>query len=205
MQELIQNVSVVDMKGIFLQYATKVSRELPLLHRLQPQHLAEPPNNKSLNDGSKGNVPDVPRVSRVPDLPGISMWPRGSLWFVRNTSLEVFCEKLVQLPPVLSQMTSLSSQELLRQLQPLVPQLSLCKLLANLLAETAGRQAPVQKPGCLLLSEKDVVVLSSKESSQVLSVDHFNLGEVQISLAGQHVRLLGCFDDRWPFPPTAKS
>lgn len=42
------------------------------------------------------------------------------------------------------------------------------------------------------------MVLSSKEYSQALSVDHFNLGElreVQISLAGQHVRLLGCFDN----------
>lgn len=34
-----------------------------------------------------------------------------------------------------------------------------------------------------------------KESSQALSVDHFNLGEVQISLAGQRVHLLGCFDN----------
>lgn len=63
MRELIQNFSVVDMKGIFLQYATKVSRELPFLHRLQPQQLAEPPNNKGLNNGSKGNIPDIPRVS----------------------------------------------------------------------------------------------------------------------------------------------
>lgn len=41
-------------------------------------------------------------------------------------------------------------------------------------------------------------MLSSKESSLALNVDHFNLGElreVQISLAGQHVCLLGCFDD----------
>lgn len=57
MRELIQNVSVVDMKGIFIQYATKVSRELPLLHRLQPQQLTETPNNKGLNDGSKEKSP----------------------------------------------------------------------------------------------------------------------------------------------------
>lgn len=145
--------------------------------------------------GPKKKVPDVPRVSRVPDLPGISMWPRGSLWFVRNTRPEVLCQKLVQLPPVLSQITFLSSQELLWQLQSLVPQLSLGKLLAIFWLNTASRQVPVQKPGGLLLSEKDMVVLSSKESSQALSVDHFILGEVQISLAGQHVRLLGCFDN----------
>lgn len=31
------------------------------------------------------------------------------MWFVRNTRPEVFCQKLVQLPPVLSQMTSVIS------------------------------------------------------------------------------------------------
>lgn len=94
--------------------------------------------------GPKGNVPDVPRVSRVPDLPGISMWPGGSLWLVRNTHPDVFCQKLVQLLPVLSQITSLSSQELLQQLQSLVPQLSLDKLLAIFWLKTASRPVPVQ-------------------------------------------------------------
>lgn len=70
------------------------------------------------------------------------MWPEGSVWSVRNTRPEVFCQKLVQLPPVLSQMTSLSSQELLQQLQSLVPQLSLIKLMTVFWLKTAVVRFP---------------------------------------------------------------
>lgn len=179
------------MKVAFLQYATQMTKELPLLHQL----LTERPKTIGPNEVSpEGHAPHVPRASRAP---GVSTWPEGSVWFVRNTRPEVFCQKLVQLPLVLSQMTSLSSQELLQQLQSLVPQLRLGELSGIFWLETASRQDPVQRPGCLLVSGKDVVVLSTEGSSQALSVERFDLGqlrEVQIGLAGQHVRLLSCSD-----------
>lgn len=179
------------MKVTFLQYATQMTRELPLLHRL----LTEPP--KAIGPDEVPPEAHAPRVPRASRPPGVSTWPEGSVWFVRNTRPEVFCQKLVELPLVLSQMTSLSSQELLQQLQSLVPQLRLGELSGIFWLETASRQDPVRRPGCLLVSSKDVVVLSTEGSSQALSVERFDLGElreVRIGLAGQHVRLLGCSD-----------
>uniref|UniRef100_UPI0037E8A469 uncharacterized protein n=1 Tax=Semicossyphus pulcher TaxID=241346 RepID=UPI0037E8A469 len=74
------------------------------------------------------------------------------------------------------------------------------KLLSIFWLKTANKRQPVPKPGCLLLSGSDMIVLSSETNFDYsLSVfHHFNLLEirkVQISLAGQHVRLIGCTED----------
>lgn len=199
-REIIQNVGVADMKVVLLRYASKVTKELPLLHRLEPKHPAEAPEEPGLDGAhpeAKGQAPELPQGLAALDLPGVSTWPEGSVWFVREERPEVFCQKLVQLPPALSQMTSLSPQELLQQLQALVPQLSLGQPLGIFWLKTASRQLPVQKPAFLLLSEKDVLVLSTGGPSEAPSVDRFNLGglrEVQVGLAGQLVRLLGRCD-----------
>lgn len=200
-REVIQNVGVADVKVVFLHYASKVTKELPLLHRLEPKHPAEPPDQLGLDGAqpeAKGHAPGVPQGFTALDLPGVSTWPEGSVWCVREERPEVFCQKLVQLPPALPQVTSLTSQELLQQLQWRVPQLSLGQPLGIFWLKTASRRVPLQKPGFLLLSEKEVLVLSPEGPSDALSVERFDLGglrEVQVGLAGQLLRLLGCSDE----------
>lgn len=197
-QHLSQKFSGV--KVVFLHYAAKVTKELPLLHRLEPKHPAEAPAELGLDAAQpevKGHGPELPQAPAALDVPGVSSWPEGSVWCVRKQRPEVFCQKLVLLPPALPQVTSLSPQQLLQQLQALVPQLSLGQPLGIFWLKTASRQAPVQKPGFLLLAEKDLLVLSPG-GPEALSVDRFTLGElreVQVGLAGQLVRLLGCSDE----------
>lgn len=195
-REIIQNVGVADIKVVFFHYASKVTKELPLLLPLKPKHQAEALNElDGAQPEAKGHTSEVPQGLIALDLPGDSPWPEGSVWSVRKEPPEVFCQKLVQLPPALPQITSLSSHELLQQLQSLVPHFSLGQPLGIFWLKTASRQVPVQKPGFLLLLEKDLLVLSPEGPSGALSVDRFNLGElqeVQVGLAGQLIRLLGC-------------
>uniref|UniRef100_A0A7N6A8Q1 Kinesin motor domain-containing protein n=1 Tax=Anabas testudineus TaxID=64144 RepID=A0A7N6A8Q1_ANATE len=57
---------------------------------------------------------------------------------------------------------------------------------------------PVPKAGCLVLTEMDLIVVSAHSEDTLAVFHHFNLLElrkVQISLAGQHVRLVGCSED----------
>uniref|UniRef100_A0A3P8UM49 Kinesin family member 16B n=1 Tax=Cynoglossus semilaevis TaxID=244447 RepID=A0A3P8UM49_CYNSE len=65
-------------------------------------------------------------------------------------------------------------------------------------ATTANRGQPNPKPGCLLILEKDITVVSAGPVGTLTVSHHFNLSEiktVQVGLAGQHLRLIGCSED----------
>lgn len=203
-RDIIQNVQVGDMKVVLFQYVTKMSKELPLFHRMQPKPEPEPcilaENKVSLVDLSKDCTLSLPQNCSMSAIPGISGWPEGSVSSLKNTSPEVFYQRLVQLPPALSGLQSLSSQKILEKMESLAPQMKVNKLLSIFWLKTASRKQPIPKSGCLLLSEKDIIVLSSKtNSNDTLAIfHHFNLmaiKKVQISLAGQHVSLIGCTED----------
>lgn len=201
-QDVIQNVAVGEIKVVLLHYVTMMSRELPLIRPKQPEPEPEPAaeNRVHVVDLSKDGVLQPSQSSSTFVFPGVSGWPEGSVSSLRNTSPEVFHQRLVQLPPALSQLQPLSPQEMLEKLELLAPQMTVSKLLSIFWLQTADRQQPTPKPGCLLLSERDVIVLSSKNNSNnTLTISHhFNLLEikkVQISLAGQHVRLTGCSEE----------
>lgn len=203
-RDIIQNVRAGDMKVVLSQYVTKMSKELPLIHRMQLKPEPEPcvlaENKVSSVDVSLDRTLSLPQNSDMSVIPGVSGWPEGSVSSLRNTCPEVFHQNLVQMPPALSQLRSLSSQKILEKLESLAPQIKLNKLLSIFWIQTANREQPIPQPGCLLLSEQDITVLSSKfSSSDTLAVfHHFDLMEikkVQISLAGQHVRLIGCTED----------
>ncbi|KAM8772102.1 kinesin-like protein KIF16B isoform 3-T3 [Acanthopagrus schlegelii] len=203
-RDVILNVRAGDMKVVLSQYVTKMSKELPLIHRMQlkpePEPCVLPENKVSSVDVSMDGSLSLPQTCSTPVIPGVSGWPEGSVSSLRNTCPEVFHQNLVQMPPALSQLRSLSSQTILEKLESLAPQIKLNKLLSIFWIQTANREQPIPQPGCLLLSELDITVLSSKFSSgDTLAVfHHFNLMEikkVQISLAGQHVRLIGGTED----------
>ncbi|XP_071361634.1 kinesin-like protein KIF16B isoform X3 [Trachinotus anak] len=200
-RDIIRNVGTGEMKIVLSQYMTMISKELPLIHRMQLKPQPEP------------GLRAVNKVSLVADcalslhqntsksvITGVSGQPRGSVSSFKNTSPEVFYQRLVELPPVLSQLQTLSSLEILEKLESLFPQIQVGKPLSIFWLKTANSKQPIPKPGCLLLSEKDITVVSpGTDSKDTLALfHHFNLLEiktVQISLGGQHVRLIGCTED----------
>lgn len=207
-REIIQNIEVGEMKLMLFQYVTKMSQELPVFHKIQPklepklepEPCAATENKVPLVDESDDRTFSVAQTCSMSTIPGVAGWPEGSMSSVRDTCPQVFHQRLVLLPPALSQLDSLSSEKLLEQLQCLVPKVKVGKLRSIFWIEAASRKQLIPKPACLCLSDNDVIVLSCQTaSSDVLNVfHHFNLADiakVQISLGGQHVRLIGCTED----------
>lgn len=203
-RDIVQNVRVGEMKVVLSQYVTMMSKELPLIHRLQPKPEPEPcvfaENKVSLVNLVRDRTLTLPQNCGISAIPGVSAWPDGSVSSFKHTSPEVFHQRLVQLPPALSQLQSFSSQKMLEKLESLTPQMQVGKLLSIFWLKMANSKQPIPKPGCLLLSEKEITVVSAgPDFGDNLAVFHrFNLLEikkVQISLAGQHVRLIGCTED----------
>ncbi|XP_061579720.1 kinesin-like protein KIF16B isoform X3 [Cololabis saira] len=202
-RDIIRNVGVGEVKDVLAQYVTMMPKEMPLIHRVQ---LWRPPDPRSSAEDDVSSV-DLPKDSTLGPSPacgvslilGFSGWPEGSVSSIRNTSPEVFHQGLVELPPALSQLKTLSSQQILEKLESLSPQRGLGKLLNVFCLKAANRKRPIPEPVCLLLSEKAVTVVAGTSSVDTLtSFHHFNLSEikeVQISLAGQHVRLIGCSEN----------
>lgn len=201
-RDIIRNVEVGEIKVVLFQYVTKMSKDLPLFHLMQPKPEPKPcvpaEDKVGVVGSSKGCVPCVSQTCGVSVIPGISGWPEGSVSSLRNASPQVFCQKLVQMSPALSQLQSLTSKEILETLDSLAPQTKVQKLLSVFWLKTASRRQPVPDPGCLFLSEKDLIVLSSK-TNHTLAVSHqfklVTIKKVQIGLAGQHIRLIGCTED----------
>ncbi|XP_041640641.1 kinesin-like protein KIF16B isoform X3 [Cheilinus undulatus] len=202
-RDIIQNVGVDEMKDVLSQYVTMMSKDLPLINRMQLKPKPEPciPSETKATLVDPADHTRSPSLSSVmPTIPGVSGWPEGSVSSLKNTSPEVFYQRLVQLPPALSHLQSLPSEKILEKLEYLAPGMEIKKLLSIFWIKTANKKQPNSKPGCLLLSEHDLVVVSSETTlDDSLSVfHHFNLQEikkVQISLAGQHARLSGCTED----------
>lgn len=204
-REIVQNIEVGEMKLMLFQYMTKMSQELPAFHKIQPklepEACATTTNNKvPLVDESEDHAWSVAQSRSAPTVPGVTGWPEGSTSSVRNTCPQVFHQRLVLLPPALSQLDSLSSDQLLERLQSLVPEVKVGQLRCIFWIKAASRKQMIPKPACLCLSDRDMIVLSSQAaSSDALAVfHHFSLTDVakiQISLGGQHVRLIGRTED----------
>ncbi|XP_039664041.1 kinesin-like protein KIF16B isoform X3 [Perca fluviatilis] len=195
-QDIIRNVRAGEIRVALSQYVTKISKELPLIHRMQLTHEPEP---CILTENEVCQVDQLGGFTLM--APGISRWPEGSVSSLKEACPEVFNQGLVQLPPALSQLQSLSSQKMLEKLGSVAPQMEVDEILSIFWLETANRKQPIPKPGCLLLSGKDITVLSTSEtnSEDTIAISHHlnlrEIKEVQISLAGQHVRLIGCTED----------
>ncbi|XP_070840453.1 uncharacterized protein [Chaetodon trifascialis] len=203
-RDIIRNVQVGEMKVVLSQYVTMISKELPLIHRMhlkpEPEPFVFAEDKATSVDLLMDSTLSLPQNRSMPVIPGVAGWPEGSVLSLKNTCPEVFYQKLVELPPALSQLQSLSSQKMLEKLESVAPPMKVNKPLSVFWLRTASRKHPIPRPGCLLLSEKDITVLSSETNSvDTLGIFHqFNLLEiknVQISLAGQHIRLIGCTED----------
>ncbi|XP_040001579.1 kinesin-like protein KIF16B isoform X3 [Xiphias gladius] len=203
-RDIIRNVGVGDMKIVLSQYMTMMSKELPLIHRKQlkpqPETCVHAENKVRLVDLSRDCALSLPQNTGRTDIQGVSGWPVGSVSSFKDTSPEVFHQRLVELPPALSQLQTFSSLEMLEKLESLSSQIQVGKLLSIFWLKTANSKQSTPKPGCLLLSEKDITVVSaSTDSEGTMSIFHHSnlleIKEVQISLAGQHVRLIGCTED----------
>ncbi|XP_035024079.2 kinesin-like protein KIF16B isoform X2 [Hippoglossus stenolepis] len=197
-RDIIQNVGVEEIKVVLSRYVTMVSKELPLIQQMQLQPQPESSMHSHNEVGLVDCARDLPRKTSV--SMDISRWPEGSVSSFRDKGPEAFHQRLVELPSVLSQLQTCSSQEILEKLESLSPQIQVGKLLSIFWVKTAKSKEPVPRPGCLLLSEKDLRVVSAGSDLQdtLVLFHHLHLLEikkVQISLAGQHVRLIGCSEE----------
>ncbi|XP_072240125.1 kinesin-like protein KIF16B isoform X3 [Leuresthes tenuis] len=200
--DIIRSVGVDDMKVVLSQYVTMMSKDL--IHRRQLQRVPEPrkmaENKVQLVDLTRDCALGPLQGCGMSAIPGVSVWPEGSVSSLKDTSPEVFHQELVELPPALSQLKTLSSHEILESLESLSSQRQAGKLLSVFWLNAANHKQPFPKPACLLLSEKAVTVVSAgTDSKNNLSIFHhfklMEIKEVQISLAGQHIRLIGCSED----------
>ncbi|XP_039889549.1 kinesin-like protein KIF16B isoform X3 [Simochromis diagramma] len=203
-RDIIRNVQAGDMKVVLPQYVSMISKELPLIHQTrlhqEPNPSIAAEHKGTSVDLSKDCVLRLPQNRGAPPIPNISGWPEGSVSSLRVTSPEVFHQRLVELPAVLSELQTFSSQRILEKLESLAPRENFGKVLSLFWLRAANCQKPIPKPACLLLSETDLIILSARtDSTNMLTIFHrFKLQEireVQISLAGQHIRLTGCTED----------
>ncbi|XP_058496217.1 kinesin-like protein KIF16B isoform X1 [Solea solea] len=190
-RDLIQRGGVSEMKDALSHYVSMVSKELPLLHHMQL---------KIPSKGLSECILSPPQKSCRSVTVGITAWPEGSLFLSKNTSPQVFHQRLVELPPPLSQLQNSSPSEMMDKLESLSPQIQVRKCLSVFWMKVANNQQPIPKPGCLLVSRKDITVVSagSDSANALVLFHHLNLSEItkmEVSLAGQHVRLLGCSED----------
>nr|XP_012774138.2 kinesin-like protein KIF16B isoform X7 [Maylandia zebra] len=203
-RDIIRNVQAGDMKVVLPQYVSTISKELPLIHQTrlhqEPNPSIAAEHKGTSVDLSKDCVLRLPQNRGAPPIPNISGWPEGSVSSSRVTSPEVFHQRLVELPAVLSELQTFSSQRILEELESLAPWENFGKVLSLFWLRAANCKKPIPKPACLLLSETDLIILSARtDSTNMLTIFHrFKLQEireVQISLAGQHIRLTGCTED----------
>ncbi|KAM4749986.1 uncharacterized protein FYW61_016247 [Anableps anableps] len=187
-RDFILNVGVNDMKYAVSQYVLR-SRDLPLI---QPTKLHSVLENKvtlvDLSNTSQGFGLNAMSVSSIRNVGTEDCRP------------EEFYQGLIELPPALTQLRGLSTQQIMEKTESLSPQRLVETILSIFWLRAASFEQPSPKPACLLLSEQGLTVVSAdKDSPDTLSLfHHFDLmeiREVQISLSGQHVRLIGSSED----------
>lgn len=195
----IQNAHIGEIKVVLSQYMTATSRETPPTElKPEPEPCKKTKTKVDLFDLTRDRALSPPRIFGASSIPNVAEWPKGSVSFLRNTSPEVFYQRLIEPPPALSLLQASSSQKIQEKLESLVPQVQVGELRSIFWLKAANRKQPIPKPGCLLLSEKKLIVVSA-DSEDNLDVFHtfdlMELTKVQIGLAGQHVRLVGCSED----------
>lgn len=197
-----------DTRSVLLsQYETFMSKELPLICRvhLQPEPEPEPEpctaaeNKVTLFDLTTDRVLGLSQNCGGTAMAGVAGLPTGSVFSLRDSGPERFCQRLVELPPALARLQLLSPHEIQETVESLAPHMQVGKVLQSIFwLETANRTEPVPKARCLVLTELDLVVVSADSEDTLAVSHHFSLSElkeVQIGLAGQHVRVMGCSED----------
>ncbi|XP_015245500.1 PREDICTED: kinesin-like protein KIF16B isoform X3 [Cyprinodon variegatus] len=199
-RDFIRNVGVSDMKYAVSQYVN-MSKDLPLIQqtKLQPQSNIVPEKKVKLVDLSSTCLHSG---SQGFGLNAASLWPKGSVSSIRNTGTEnsrpeEFYQGLVEFPPALTELRGLSSQQILEKIHSLSAERSVKKILSVFWLRAASYEQSRPKPVSLLLSEEGLTVISAEKDTIGLfhHFDFIEIKEVQISLGGQHVRLIGSSED----------
>ncbi|KAM9490554.1 kinesin-like protein KIF16B isoform 6-T8 [Salvelinus alpinus] len=209
-RDIIRQVQAGETSALtstFSQYMTIVTKHLPLAQKkqLEPSMKPDSRQNKvhfaNLTGNCLFNVPEKGNVSAIPD---ISLWPKGSMTTYKDGEPVIYCQTLVQFPICLLELQSLPLQKMLYCLYCVMPKIATIShhLLGIYWLSVANCKQPTPQPSCLLLSETDIYAVSAGTglgNNQPLAVfQHFSLlhiKEIQVSFAGQHVRLLGSTKD----------
>ncbi|MEQ2164703.1 hypothetical protein GOODEAATRI_009515 [Goodea atripinnis] len=205
-RDFIRNVGVDEIRYAVSQYMTMMSKDLPQIQQIKFQL---PPKPHPVLE-NKVSLVDLSSACALGGSQGFGLnatlaWPKRSVSSVRiggteDSHPEEFYQGLIEFPPALEQLRSLSSQQILEKTESLSSQRPVKKILSTFWLRAASFEQPSPKPACLLLSEQGLTVVSAdKDSLDTLNIfHHFDLTEireVQISLAGQHVRLIGFSED----------
>ncbi|XP_029371710.1 kinesin-like protein KIF16B isoform X3 [Echeneis naucrates] len=201
-RDIIRNVGPGEVKVVLSQYITMMSEE-PIRRpqiNTQPQTCMQAANKVSLVHLSRDRPISLHPNTGQSVIAGVSGWPKGAVLSIRDTTPEVFYQTLVRLPPALSHLQTFPSTKILERLESLSLQIKVRNPQSIFWLQTANRGRPAPKPCCLLLSEKDMTVVSAEaDSGDSLAVFHhinlLDIKTVQIGLGGQHVRLISCSTD----------
>ncbi|XP_047220636.1 kinesin-like protein KIF16B isoform X3 [Girardinichthys multiradiatus] len=205
-RDFIRNVGVDEIRYAVSQYMTMMSKDVPQIQQMKFQL---PPKPHPVLE-NKVSLVDLSNACALGGSQGLGLnatlaWPKRSVSSVRiggteDCRPEEFYQGLIEFPPALEQLRSLSSQQILEKTESLSSQRPVKNILSTFWLRAASFEQPSPKPACLLLSEQGLTVVSAdKDSLDTLNIfHHFDLTEireVQISLAGQHVRLIGFRED----------
>nr|XP_057932168.1 kinesin-like protein KIF16B isoform X2 [Doryrhamphus excisus] len=193
-RDIIHGVGMQDVKDLFSHYVTRMSKELPLIYLREPTvgPVPEPPE---VHMGHK-----VTLLNATKNGVDWSNLAKGSVSCVKNFGPHVFSQSLVLMPPALDHLQASPALKMLETLDALAPRSRVGLLRSVFWLRTASAEKPRPQAACLLVSEKALTVVSSGAGSedtltvcQCLGLSQIH--KVQISLAGQHVRLLGGSSD----------
>lgn len=139
------------------------------------------------------------------EVQGTKGWPEGSVMSCKVGNPEVLFQRLVKFPTFLSELQSLTPPEMLHRLSALIPQDAATsqQLFSVYWLGVSNFKRPTSQPGCLLLFETELYAITSQigshEDDQTLEIFHhsslLDIREIQVSFAGQQVRLLGSSED----------
>ncbi|XP_054635518.1 kinesin-like protein KIF16B isoform X2 [Dunckerocampus dactyliophorus] len=202
-RDIFHGVGVRDVKDLLSYYVTLMSKEFPLIHLREPtaepvaDPAVEPPH---VHTGHKVSLLNVAKDGALPLSVDWSNLAKGSVSCVKSFGPHVFSQSLVLMPPALDRLQASPSHKMLETLETLAPCSRVGLLLSVFWLRTASAEKPLPQAACLLVSEKALTVVSSGAGSEdTLAVfQHVGLCQihkVQISLAGQHVHLLGSSND----------
>ncbi|XP_048842785.1 kinesin-like protein KIF16B isoform X2 [Brienomyrus brachyistius] len=178
-------------------------KDLPVNHRINLKVTMKSDLEETAQvSESLGDLKYIGEHNAVP-LPSTAWSPGNTVEISQD--LQVFCQKLVDFPPCLQELQSLSPKDVLAHFQHLIPDIKcVSKLLLGIYwLRVANSQQPVPQPACVLLFESMIHVLvvdrDDAGDKGALAVFHefpcLQIKDIHVGFAGQHVRLQGFTED----------
>lgn len=200
------------LRSVCRSLNASLTKQFPFLQKSEPLDVAsstQPESKKKMHFKDKPNGElhyDVTDQSAcLQEVQSASGSLEGSVKLCKSNSAKVFCQTLGQFPDSLLDLQSLPLDEMLEHLSSFAPEL---KTLTHTLKgvfwlRLASTSQPTPENGVLLLFEEVIYAVvigdGTRHKDQPLIVLHrlgtLQITEIQVGLAGEHVRILEKADD----------